>query len=74
MTIYQQELVRKLPQFGCTGQYDEISDALAFFYDGFKIGWQDKAGYVYGAALNDLTDKMCDTFYAIQEQGLPIAP
>ena len=41
-------------------QYDEISDALAFFYDGFKIGWQDKTGYVYGAALNDLTDKMCD--------------
>lgn len=68
MTIYQQELMRKLPQFGCAGQYDEISDALAFFYDGFRIGWQDKAGYVYGAALNDLTDKMCDTFYAIQEQ------
>ena len=29
MTIYGQELMRKLPQFGCTGQYDEISDALA---------------------------------------------
>ena len=37
--------MRKLPQFGCSGQYDESNKELTFFYDGFKIGWQDKAGY-----------------------------
>ena len=49
MTIYQQELLRKLPQLGCAGQYSEREETLAFFHDGFKIGWQDKAGYIYGA-------------------------
>jgi len=69
MTIYQQELLRKLPHFGCTGQYSETDEALAFFYDSFKIGWQDKAGYIYGAIDKDLTDEMRDAFYAVQDQA-----
>lgn len=69
MTIYQQELLRKLPRFGCTGQYSENDETLAFFYDGFQIGWQDKAGYIYGASISDLTDEMCSVFYAVQDQA-----
>lgn len=69
MTIYQQELLRKLPHFGCTGQYSDTDEALAFFYDGFKIGWQDKAGYIYGAIDKELTDEMRDAFYAVQDQA-----
>lgn len=72
MTIYQQELLRKLPHFGCTGQYSETDEALAFFYDGFKIGWQDKAGYIYGAIDKELTDEMRDAFYAVQDQAKTI--
>lgn len=49
MTIYQQELMRKLSSLECTEQYDEINNKVAVFYNGEFLCRQDDSGYLLGS-------------------------
>lgn len=46
MTIYQQELLRKLSKYGCTGQYNETGERLEVSYDGIPLCSQDEDGFL----------------------------
>lgn len=48
MTIYQQELIRKLPLLGCTGQYSEDTDKVSILYNDEPLCEQDSNGYLIG--------------------------
>ena len=54
MTIYKQELMRKLPHYGCIGSYSGNEATLSFSYNGIKIGWMEKDGYALFCAAKDL--------------------
>lgn len=44
MTLYQQEMRRKLSQLGCTGQYDDEKSLLVIASGGTDLCCQDKKG------------------------------
>lgn len=46
MTIYQQELIRKITQYGCTGQYGEEDKMLQVFYEGRPLCSQGEDGFL----------------------------
>lgn len=46
MTIYQQELMRKLAHFGCSGQYDDETKILKVSYDGIPLCAQGEDGFL----------------------------
>lgn len=46
MTIYQQELIRKLPQLGCAGRMDENDETLYITYQKETLCWQDRQGFL----------------------------
>lgn len=46
MTIYQQEMLRKLGQLGYAGQYDEKKGLLVISLGGTDLCCQDKKGYL----------------------------
>lgn len=48
MTIYQKELLRKLPSLECSGQYDESSGRLIILHAGHILCRQDDGGYLLG--------------------------
>lgn len=68
MTIYQQELMRKLPQCNCIGSYSENEETLSFSYNGIKIGWMEKDGSVCGVVDENLPEDANDVFFDIQNQ------
>ncbi len=45
MNIYQQELLRKLSEYECTGQYNEESKRLEVSYDGIPLCSQNEDGF-----------------------------
>lgn len=47
MTIYQQELLRKLASMSCAGQIDERDGMLHVSMDGLPLCDQDQNGYLY---------------------------
>lgn len=47
MTIYQQELLRKLASMSCAGQIDERDGRLHVSMDGLPLCDQDQNGYLY---------------------------
>lgn len=49
MTIYQQELMRKLPLLGCIGQYKEDTHKVSIFYNCELLCEQDNNGYLIGS-------------------------
>ena len=46
MTIYQQELLRKLPRHGCEGRMDETDETLYVTYQKEALCWQDRQGFL----------------------------
>lgn len=46
MTIYQQELLRKLPQLECEGRMDEIDEMFYVTYQKEALCWQDRQGFL----------------------------
>ena len=56
MTIYQQELLRKLSKYGCTGRYDEASERLEVFRDGSPICSKDEDGFLQYHGDKTVTD------------------
>lgn len=40
MSIYQEEMMRKLPRFGCTGTLNENTGSLTIRYNGVYLGRQ----------------------------------
>ena len=46
MTIYQQELLRKLPKLGCEGRMDETDETLYVIYKKEALCWQDRQGFL----------------------------
>lgn len=46
MTIYQQELLRKLPRLGCEGRGDETDETLYVTYQKEALCWQDRQGFL----------------------------
>ena len=46
MTIYQQELLRKLPQLECEGRMDETDETLYVTYQKEAFCWQDRQGFL----------------------------
>jgi len=46
MTIYQQEMLRKLPQLGCEGRMDETDETLYVTYQKEALCWQDRQGFL----------------------------
>lgn len=49
MTIYQQELIRKLPLLGCTEQYNEDTNKVSILYNCELLCEQDNNGYLIGS-------------------------
>ena len=72
MTIYQQELLRKLPYYDCTGSYSENEESLDFSYNGIKIGWMEKNGSVCGVVDENMPEDADDIFFAIRNQAKQI--
>lgn len=56
MTIYQQELLRKLSQYGCAGQYNEEKELLEVSYDGIPLCSQDEDGFLIYHGNKTVTD------------------
>ncbi|MGN0664106.1 MAG: hypothetical protein ACI4L5_03440 [Negativibacillus sp.] len=52
MTIYQQELLRKLASMGCAGQIDERDGILHVSMDGLPLCDQNQNGHLYWQAEN----------------------
>lgn len=48
MTIYQQELMRKLPLLGCIGQYNEDTDNVTIYLNNELLCEQDNHEYLIG--------------------------
>lgn len=46
MTLYQQEMLRKLGWLGCAGRYDEEKELLVISSGGTGLCCQDKNGYI----------------------------
>lgn len=46
MTIYQQELIRKLPQLVCEGRMVETDETLYVTYQKEALCWQDRQGFL----------------------------
>ena len=72
MTIYQQELMRKLSQYGCNGSYSENEETLSFSYNGIKIGWMKKNGSICGVVDVNMPDEVDNMFFIIQKQAKEI--
>ena len=72
MTIYQQELMRKLFQYGCIGSYSENAETLSFSYNGIKIGWMEKDGSVCGVVDLNMPDEVDNMYFIIQKQAKEI--
>lgn len=72
MNIYQQELLRKLSKFSCTGNYDEAGKRLEVSYDGIPLCSQDEDGYLRYHEDNTLTDDWKATLEDIKEQTAKI--
>ena len=69
MTIYQQELIRKLPTLECSGQYDENSGRLIILHAGHILCRQDDGGYLLGTEeLTEDQKKICrDVFDLVRD-------
>ena len=72
MTIYQQELLRKLYPLGFSGQFTEINGRLSFSCDGIEIGYQDADGYLYSDADKLCAEEMRKACDAVSEQARQI--
>lgn len=72
MTIYQQELMRKLPYYNCTGSYSENEETLSFSYNGIKIGWMKKDGSVCGMVEDNLPEDADNVYFAVKDQAREI--
>ena len=68
MTIFQKELLRKLPSFHCEGIFNDKSEVLAVSFDGVIFGCQDKVGYFYGHNIADCTDEVNEAYQLIRNQ------
>ena len=56
MTICQHELLRKLSQYGCAGQYNEEKELLEVSYDGIPLCSQDEDGFLIYHGNKTVTD------------------
>lgn len=72
MTIYQQELMRKLSKYGCTGQYNEESKRLEVSYDGIPLCSQDEDGFLRYHGDKTVTDDWKAALKNIKEQAAKI--
>lgn len=72
MTMYQQELMRKLSRYDCTGSYSEDEETPSFSYKGIKIGWMEKGGSVCGVIDENMPEEADDVFFAVRNQAKEI--
>lgn len=57
MTLYQSELLRKLSQYNCSGQYNEQDGHLQIYHGGMRICYQSGDGYFCYDNPEALTDE-----------------
>lgn len=69
MTVYQEELLRKLPKYECTGRYDEKSKQLEVFYHSARLCYQDEYGYIRYHQKETATDDWKSALNNIEEQA-----
>lgn len=72
MNIYQQELLRKLSQYECTGHYDETSKRLKVSYEGIPLCAQDEDGFLQYHEDKTVTDDWKAALDNIKEQAIKI--
>ena len=72
MTIYQQELLRKLSKYGCTGQYNEECKRLEISYSGIPLCSQDKDGFLQYHGDKTVTDNWKAALANMKEQTAKI--
>lgn len=72
MTIYQQELLRKLSKYECAGRYDETSEQLDISYDGILLCSQDEDGFIQYHGDKTVTDDWKAALENMKEQAAKI--
>lgn len=72
MTIYQQELLRKLSEYGCTGQYNETSARLEVSFDGIPLCSQNEDGFLRYHGDKTVTDDWKAALENMKEQAAKI--
>lgn len=69
MTICQREMLRKLDQLGCAGQYDEEKSLLVISSGGSELCCQDKNGYLIWESERIRTEEEKAAISQISEQA-----
>ena len=72
MTIYQQELLRKLSEYKCTGQYNEESKRLEVSYGGIPLCSQNEDGFLRYHGDKTVTDDWKAALKNTKEQAAKI--
>lgn len=72
MNIYQQELLRKLSEYECTGQYNEESKRLEVSYDGIPLCSQNEDGFLRYHGDKTVTDDWKAALENMKEQAAKI--
>ena len=69
MTLYQQEMLRKLGRLDCAGRYDEEKGLLVISSGGTGLCCQDKKGYLSWESEKIRTEEEKAVLYQIGEQA-----
>ena len=72
MSIYQEEMMRKLPSLGCTGTLDEDTGSLTIRYNGVYLGRQLVDGTLLYTEDKVTAQNFGDTFTAISDEAYRI--
>lgn len=72
MNIYQQELLRKVSEYECTGQYNEESKRLEVSYDGIPLCSQNEDGFLRYHGDKTVTDDWKAALENMKEQAAKI--
>ena len=71
MTLYQQEMLRKLGRLDCAGRYDEEKGLLVISSGGTGLCCQDKKGYLSWESEKIRTEEEKAVLSQIGEQANP---
>ena len=72
MTIYQQEMLRRLPQLGCAGRMDENDETLYISYQKEALCWQNRQGFLSYSSNNFSSSEKEKTLQALKEAAAAI--
>ena len=72
MNIYQQELLRKVSEYECTGQYNEESKRLEVSYGSIPLCSQNEDGFLQYHGDKTVTDDGKAALENIKEQAAKI--